>query len=81
MEDVGSLPSRGAWIEIEQYAGHHRQPESLPSRGAWIEIRELCRYRRWNGGSLPSRGAWIEIPNAVNLCVDLSVAPHTGSVD
>ena len=36
---AGSLPSRGAWIEI----GAHGQPRwkwsrSLPSRGAWIEI-------------------------------------------
>ena len=36
-----SLPSRGAWIEID--AGKHMVPcggWSLPSRGAWIEIVE-----------------------------------------
>ena len=38
-EKEASLPSRGAWIEIEP-AVVTTEPsrESLPSRGAWIEI-------------------------------------------
>ena len=33
-----SLPSRGAWIEIEYNTGKSLWAASLPSRGAWIEI-------------------------------------------
>ena len=36
---LGSLPSRGAWIEIERSNQYMRSNDmSLPSRGAWIEI-------------------------------------------
>ena len=36
---MGSLPSRGAWIEIKIFSQASFQFEvSLPSRGAWIEI-------------------------------------------
>ena len=35
---VKSLPSRGAWIEIEQALYNKLHGRSLPSRGAWIEI-------------------------------------------
>ena len=35
---AGSLPSRGAWIEISHSLRPHRSSRSLPSRGAWIEI-------------------------------------------
>ena len=34
-----SLPTRGAWIEIDQPVRLHDLPQpSLPTRGAWIEI-------------------------------------------
>ena len=34
-----SLPSRGAWIEMQYMGARYEQwAESLPSRGAWIEI-------------------------------------------
>ena len=59
---MGSLPSRGAWIEIP---GSHWPSalacRSLPSRGAWIEIHGLPEGVNRNNTSLPSRGAWIEI--------------------
>ena len=35
---VGSLPSRGAWIEIQVLPTPTAPAGSLPSRGAWIEI-------------------------------------------
>ena len=42
-EDVPSLPSRGAWIEIDHsYQSRAGRQGSLPSRGAWIEI---CNYK------------------------------------
>ena len=34
----GSLPTRGAWIEMEFGEGPEEQVQSLPTRGAWIEI-------------------------------------------
>ena len=36
----GSLPTRGAWIEIENVHGSGIKSRSLPTRGAWIEIVE-----------------------------------------
>ena len=56
-----SLPSRGAWIEIDKAAGLDVDMGlSLPSRGAWIEIAAKM-FMDYVVGSLPSRGAWIEI--------------------
>ena len=58
---MGSLPSRGAWIEMQSsFAATTRAYMSLPSRGAWIEIG--CSVHPYPcTASLPSRGAWIEI--------------------
>ena len=75
-----SLPSRGAWIEIERGHHLHRRHESLPSRGAWIEIQQ----RPADAGlrlSLPSRGAWIEIWRSALSRTSPPVAPLAGSVD
>ena len=36
-----SLPTRGAWIEIQEARDGQVELQSLPTRGAWIEIR--CR--------------------------------------
>ena len=37
-----SLPSRGAWIEINRQNNKNCEADSsLPSRGAWIEITHL----------------------------------------
>ena len=38
LQATGSLPSRGAWIEIGRPARYGQNNLSLPSRGAWIEI-------------------------------------------
>ena len=75
-----SLPSRGAWIEMEEEEKHAKAKKSLPSRGAWIEIR-LKPARRHRPTSLPSRGAWIEICMDLTLAKVEQVAPLTGSVD
>ena len=37
-EASGSLPVRGAWIEIPRIRLCGRRVTSLPVRGAWIEI-------------------------------------------
>ena len=41
----GSLPSRGAWIEMLDMAWSMDAVLSLPSRGAWIEIFEVTHKR------------------------------------
>ena len=57
----GSLPVRGAWIEISGRAEKCPPRRSLPVRGAWIEmISNPLRNARFRT-SLPVRGAWIEI--------------------
>ena len=76
----GSLPVRGAWIEIPQMSMLLSASPSLPVRGAWIEMgRRGVRDRQ--AQSLPVRGAWIEIAhiNCATCCV--FVAPRAGSVD
>jgi len=38
-DEVASLPTRGAWIEISEYnTAYISNHWSLPTRGAWIEI-------------------------------------------
>ena len=79
---VGSLPSRGAWIEMVQ-VDFDALPalESLPSRGAWIEILLETVYRVRYRESLPSRGAWIEMADIFFFFGLPLVAPLAGSVD
>ena len=57
----GSLPARGAWIEIAFLPGCATFFVSLPARGAWIEIVPIDSILRKRGRSLPARGAWIEM--------------------
>ena len=46
---VTSLPSRGAWVEIEHGADAGADGGSLPSRGAWVEMQAHDFYttRGW----------------------------------
>ena len=77
----GSLPVRGAWIEMPCVpcivAG---LIWSLPVRGAWIEIVGMS-FTTQNSTSLPVRGAWIEITVAAEKHLTAAVAPRAGSVD
>ncbi len=38
-----SLPTRGAWIEMDLVSTIFRKRQSLPTRGAWIEIVLLAK--------------------------------------
>ena len=58
---VGSLPVRGAWIEIITSECFFPPTASLPVRGAWIEISGSSACKICHKVSLPVRGAWIEI--------------------
>ena len=77
---MASLPSRGAWIEMQRTSRRRDIIWSLPSRGAWIEITIsiLLIHFVW---SLPSRGAWIEIITIAANGTVPEVAPLAGSVD
>ena len=58
----GSLPVRGAWIEMGKSLTSSAFPTmSLPVRGAWIEIPPARHPHPSPHKSLPVRGAWIEI--------------------
>ena len=59
--ESGSLPVRGAWIEISVNRTVSIGYWSLPVRGAWIEIITTSKKTGTAPGSLPVRGAWIEI--------------------
>ena len=78
---VPSLPTRGAWIEILQRLCYRSLAESRSphgERGLKYRIYTvLLMFRR----SLPTRGAWIEMPVYTHFDLNLTVAPHTGSVD
>ena len=79
---LGSLPPRGAWIEICLFILFMRMPTgSLPPRGAWIEITPPCLRKVVTHRSLPPRGAWIEMPTLKLVLWLWDVAPPTGSVD
>ena len=76
----GSLPIRGAWIEITIRVRGRPSRRSLPIRGAWIEIMSSsCSCS--NTPSLPIRGAWIEIDCLSRVSRACVVASHPGSVD
>ena len=79
-DDIESLPTRGAWIEITLDIGLGSPAMSLPTRGAWIEIRRYY-FERKQILSLPTRGAWIEILSLSVSSDSIRVAPHAGSVD
>ena len=75
-----SLPTQGAWIEIQVVFLYPKSERSLPTQGAWIEIIQ-CTTMTSMKKSLPTQGAWIEM--SIISCQDVSeyVAPYTGSVD
>ena len=78
---VGSLPVRGAWIEMRVARKMQlRQEKSLPVRGAWIEMSPPL-LKSLISTSLPVRGAWIEIIAGTDGVYDITVAPRAGSVD
>ena len=76
-----SLPTRGAWIEMEEnlptiLRGECRSPHG--ERGLKCDIRkDHAKVIK----SLPTRGAWIEILIFLICLRSCMVAPHTGSVD
>src|SRR5699024_7006766 len=76
-----SLPSRGAWIEIDHLPRPRHLWRVAPLAGS------VDRNLRGPSGlgaacpSLPSRGAWIEIPSAPTKPRPVRVAPLAGSVD
>ena len=50
---IGSLPTRGGWIEITQTEILESQNTSLPTRGGWIEIGKNYHARKRDAGPSP----------------------------
>ena len=77
----GSLPSRGAWIEIRMRSCAAPRTGSLPSRGAWIEMLEY-RPLSLNHSVAPLAGSVdrndLQIAHSQRAG---AVAPLAGSVD
>ena len=59
-----SLPSRGAWIEINTFKCHKRTDCVAPLAGSVDRNLQLGGLAAAILPSLPSRGAWIEICRA-----------------
>ena len=60
--ELTSLPSRGAWIEIENTGKGVPKVTVAPLTQVWIETTSIERAAiNYGIKSLPSRGAWIEI--------------------
>ena len=59
---AGSLPSRGAWIEIAKPKAASRWTSSRSPHGErGLKYAAKVDLNRSDAESLPSRGAWIEI--------------------
>ena len=76
-----SLPTRGAWIEMQDVENSRRITDGRSPCG-----ERGLKYRIHKNGlssfkSLPMRGAWIEMILAILFRSWLTVAPHAGSVD
>ena len=81
MLKLGSLPMRGAWIEIYiEMKCARPMPGRSPcgERGLKFVDPTVPVSRT---PSLPMRGAWIEIVNFHRETTRSKVAPHAGSVD
>jgi len=81
MADAESLPTRGAWIEIQlqilrSESGTRRSPRG--ERGLKYYSKNTPTKTT---SSLPTRGAWIEMDLTLAAVVVRYVAPHAGSVD
>ena len=74
-----SLPSRGAWIEIQISNKSVLELYGRSPRGGrglkWL----LLHRRRMGRASLPSRGAWIEIALALSPRIWLPSLPSRGA--
>ena len=77
----GSLPTRGAWIEIPDVQLAKKEQASLPTRGAWIEITKFYREQRDIMGRSPHGERGLKYHPRRREEPEMAVAPHTGSVD
>ena len=78
--DLGSLPVRGAWVEIAMRESGcclavRRSP--CGERGLKFALAVKLRHTEQ---SLPVRGAWVEIASFAPRSYSRSVAPRAGSV-
>ena len=75
----GSLPLRGAWIEIFRLADGSYQNESLPLRGAWIEITGVMNNVLFPVGRSPCGERGLKLIFLLLLCAPWSSLPLRGA--
>ena len=74
-----SLPSRGAWIEINVRGVRHQKRQVAPLAGS-VDRNLRCVLDFDSAPrSLPSRGAWIEIVLPIALPIALPSLPSRGA--
>ena len=78
----GSLPVRGAWIEIRgRRSTSGSAPRSLPVRGAWIEIFIIRIASKNRFGRSPCGERGLKSAPSPQAWLTTAVAPRAGSVD
>ena len=80
VEDIRSLPVRGAWVEIRREKLQLFHHSSLPLRGAWVEMQHatLKITRKLSRSPCGERG--LKFCCLMASCVPALVAPRAGSV-
>ena len=78
---AGSLPTRGAWIEIALPIAIGRLNRSLPTRGAWIEMLAVGTKMIISVSRSPHGERGLKSCHCQKGRGTPWVAPHTGSVD
>ena len=76
----GSLPVRGAWVEISISESAASRAKSLPVRGAWVEILNAVLAGNYLSGRSPCGERGLKYHYICDLGPTLEVAPRAGSV-
>ena len=76
----GSLPTRGAWIEISrQYHQGESHHKSLPTRGAWIEILYHIGAYNVDTGRSPHGERGLKLTLAISAVLRIWSLPTRGA--
>ena len=81
IENIGSSPARGTWIEINRGHGVEKQMQVVPRKGDVDRNKEALAARIQQEVSSPARGTWIEICQCLPTGTARRVVPRKGDVD
>ena len=77
---LGSLPTRGEWVEIlPEHEKQDRRRGLSPHGESGLKLLKFCCMLHVST-SLPTRGEWVEIYNVRYMVWTVYVSPHTGRV-